>query len=166
MAAGVFGYMGYDTVRLIENLPDENDDPLGLPESLMIRPTLIVIFDTTKGEMTAVTPVRPRKDVSAKAAYNQAIDRLELVMKRLDAPIDHGEYEGDHPDTGKPVSNTSPAQYKKMVKKAQDYIAAGDVFQVVLSQRFEAPFTLPPFSLYRALRRTNPSPFPVFSQIR
>ncbi len=162
MAAGVFGYMGYDTVRLIETLPDENDDPLGLPESLMIRPTLILIFDATKDEITVVTPVRPHKDVSAKSAYDQAIDRLDLVMKRLETPIVHSDVENDDLDTARPISNTSPAHYKKMVKKAQDYIAAGDIFQVVLSQRFETPFTLPPFSLYRALRRTNPSPFLYF----
>ncbi|MCF6198807.1 MAG: anthranilate synthase component I [Hyphomicrobiaceae bacterium] len=162
MAAGVFGYMGYDTVRLIETLPDNNPDPLELPESLMIRPTIILIFDATKDEITAVTPVRSQKDISAKSAYNQAIDRLDLVMQRLETPIIHSEIDDEALGTTKPVSNTSPAQYKKMVKKAQDYIAAGDVFQVVLSQRFEAPFTLPPFSLYRALRRTNPSPFLYF----
>jgi len=162
MAAGVFGYMGYDTVRLVETLPDNNPDPLELPESLMIRPTIILIFDATRDEITAVTPVRPQKKVSAKSAYNQAIDRLDLVMQRLETPIVHGGVEEDHLSTTKPVSNTSPAHYKKMVKKAQDYIAAGDIFQVVLSQCFEAPFTLPPFSLYRALRRTNPSPFLYF----
>ena len=163
MAAGVFGYMGYDTVRLIEDLPDDNPDKLGLPESLMIRPTLILIFDAVKDEITVVTPVRVKKGVSAKSAYGQAMDRLELVIKRLETPILHTDNEQDTDAiTGKPVSNTTPAQYKKMVAKAQEYIKAGDIFQVVLSQRFEAPFALPPFSLYRALRRTNPSPFLYF----
>lgn len=162
MAAGVFGYMGYDTVRLIETLPDDNDDPLGLPESLMIRPTIILIFDAVKDEITVVTPVRAQKNISAKAAYNQAIDRLDLVIKRLETSIVHSGADKTELVAGDPVSNTTPAQYKKMVAKAQEYIAAGDIFQVVLSQRFEAPFSLPPFSLYRALRRTNPSPFLYF----
>ncbi len=163
MAAGVFGYMGYDTVRLIEELPDDNEDQLGLPESLMIRPTLILIFDAVKDEITVVTPVRCKKNVTAKAAYSQAIDRLELVINRLETPISHGDNEQYQEATAsEPVSNTTPAKYKQMVARAQEYIEAGDVFQVVLSQRFEAPFTLPPFSLYRALRRTNPSPFLYF----
>ncbi len=163
MAAGVFGYMGYDTVRLIEELPDNNEDQLGLPESLMIRPTLILIFDAVKDEITVVTPVRCKKNVTANAAYSQAIDRLELVINRLETPILHGDNEQYQEATAsEPVSNTTPAKYKQMVTRAQEYIEAGDVFQVVLSQRFEAPFTLPPFSLYRALRRTNPSPFLYF----
>ncbi len=163
MAAGVFGYMGYDTVRLVEDLPDDNEDPLALPESLMIRPTLILIFDAVKDEITIVTPVRPQKNVSAKAAWNQAVDRLELVIRHLDMPLSHGDtFDPTEQIAGEPVSNTSPERYREMVKKAQEYIAAGDIFQVVLSQRFEAPFTLPPFSLYRALRRTNPSPFLYF----
>jgi len=163
MAAGVFGYMGYDTIRLIEDLPNENEDTLGLPESLMIRPTIILIFDAVKDEIAVVTPVRVKKGVSAKAAYSQAIDRLELVIKRLETPIVHADNEQQSDAVaGQPVSNTTPAKYQEMVTKAQKYIEAGDIFQVVLSQRFEAPFTLPPFSLYRALRRTNPSPFLYF----
>ena len=69
MAAGIFGYMGYDTVRLIENLPATKPDKLGLPDAILVRPTLIVIFDAVKDEMTVVTPVRPHAGVSAKAAY-------------------------------------------------------------------------------------------------
>lgn len=163
MAAGVFGYMGYDTIRLIETLPDNNPDLLGLPESLMIRPTIILIFDAVKDEITVVTPVRAHKKITAKAAYNQAIDRLDLVIKRLETPIVQGESSAqEQPLAGDPISNTTPEEYKNMVTKAQEYITAGDIFQVVLSQRFEAPFTLPPFALYRALRRTNPSPFLYF----
>jgi anthranilate synthase component 1 len=163
MAAGVFGYMGYDTIRLIETLPDNNSDSLDLPESLMIRPTIILIFDAVKDDITVVTPVRSTKGVSAKAAYNQAVDRLDLVTKRLETPILHGE-RADQATAlaGDPVSNTTPEEYRQMVERAQEYIKAGDIFQVVLSQRFEAPFTLPPFALYRALRRTNPSPFLYF----
>jgi len=159
MAAGIFGYMGYDTVRLIEHLPATKPDALGLPDSILVRPTLIVIFDTVKDEMTVVTPVRPAPGVGAKVAYTRAADRLNVVIERLEQPLPHirdVEAEAAHPVL-KP--SMTPAAYMEKVARAREYIAAGDIFQVVLSQRFEAPFALPPFSLYRALRRVNPSPF-------
>jgi anthranilate synthase component 1 len=159
MAAGIFGYMGYDTVRLIEELPGGKPDPLGLPDSILVRPTLIVIFDSVKDEMTVVTPVRPAPGVSAKVAYARAADRLNLVIERLDQPLPHAsklDADAAHPA---PKATTAPQAYMSKVAHAKEYIAAGDIFQVVLSQRFEAPFTLPSFALYRALRRVNPSPF-------
>ena len=159
MAAGIFGYMGYDTVRLIEELPGGKPDPLGLPDSILVRPTLIVIFDSVRDEMTVVTPVRPAPGVSAKAAYARAAERLNVVLDRLDQPLPHAVELGldfAHPQ---PKAATAPAAYMAKVARAKEYIAAGDIFQVVLSQRFEAPFELPSFALYRALRRINPSPF-------
>lgn len=160
MAAGVFGYMGYDTVRLIEHLPDANPDPFGLPDSLLIRPTIMVIFDAVKDEITVVTPVWPKADVSAASAYAEACERLWSVMRGLDAPLPHTpEMDASTVALPEAVSNTTPEEYMGMVARAKDYIAAGDIFQVVLSQRFSAPFTLPSFALYRALRRVNPSPF-------
>ncbi|MEM7748655.1 MAG: chorismate-binding protein, partial [Pseudomonadota bacterium] len=161
MAAGVFGYMGYDTVRLVEHLPDQNPDQLHVPDSLLIRPTLMVIFDAVKDELTVVTPVRPDGKTTSEKAYGAAKRRLRSVIKALEAPIEHGMTtpRNGRLATGEPVSNTTPHEFMTMVDKAKEYIKAGDVFQVVLSQRFSAPFPLPPFSLYRALRRTNPSPF-------
>ena len=160
MAAGVFGHMGYDTVRLVEHLPTDKPDPYGIPDSLLMRPTLMVIFDAVKDEMIVVTPVRPAKGVTADAALAAAAERLKRTVTALDAPLPNVPM----PAAGSvaPVAaqgNTSSADYIKMVRKAKDYILAGDIFQVVLSQRFETPFSLPSFSLYRALRRTNPSPF-------
>jgi anthranilate synthase component 1 len=160
MALGIFGYMGYDTVRLIERLPEPNPDPIGIPDALLIRPTVMVIFDAVKDEITIVTPVRPQKRQSAKTAYTRATERLAMVVDALDKPLSHSAApNGAALEFPQRVSNTTPAEYEAMVKKAKDYIAAGDIFQVVLSQRFSSPFDLPPFSLYRALRRTNPSPF-------
>ena len=160
MAAGVFGYMGYDTVRLIEKLPNPRPDVLGVPDAILIRPTLMVIFDAVKDEMTLVTPVRPAESIDARSAYDAAIARLAGVAAALEAPLPHPSLTTPQDITpSEPVSNTSPAEYMEMVAKAKEYVAAGDVFQVVLSQRFSVPFTLPPFTLYRALRRTNPSPF-------
>ena len=160
MAAGVFGYMGYDTVRLIEHLPTDKPDPIGVPESILIRPTVMVIFDSVKDEITAVTPVRPAEGMAAEAAYGEASQRLWAVLQRLDAPLPHTVYaDAGSVPLPEPVSNTEPEDYMAMVRRGKEYIAAGDVFQVVLSQRFSAPFTLPSFSLYRALRRVNPSPY-------
>jgi len=159
MSAGVFGYLGYDTVRLIEELPEPNPDSIGIPDAIMLRPTVIVVFDNVRDEIIIVTPVRPAKEDSAKA-HAAAVERLTNVVETLDRPIDSGAEAAIDVGTGLPVSsNTPPERYLEMVARAKEYIAAGDIFQVVLSQRFEAPFALPPFALYRALRRTNPSPY-------
>jgi anthranilate synthase component 1 len=159
MAAGIFGYMGYDTVRLIEDLPTDKPDPLALPDSILVRPTLIVIFDSVKDEMTVVTPVRPAPGVSAKAAYARTADRLNLVVERLDQPLPHiadQDLDAPHPE---PKLATAPETYMEKVRRAKEYIAAGDVMQVVLSQRMKRPFESSPLSLYRALRSLNPSPY-------
>ncbi|MGB3718787.1 MAG: anthranilate synthase component I [Hyphomicrobiaceae bacterium] len=162
MAAGVFGYMGYDTVRLIERLPNPRPDVLGVPDAILMRPTLIIIFDSVKDEMVLVTPVRPSAGVGAEEAYEAARERLLGVATTLQSPLPHDEAGSSQIETlelGEPVSNTTPAEFMAMVERAKEYIAAGDVFQVVLSQRFSMPFPLPPFALYRSLRRLNPSPF-------
>ena len=160
MSAGIFGYMGYDTVRLIESLPEMLPDTLGVPDAILMRPTLILIFDSVKDEMTVVTPVRPDAKQSAAAAYDAAQARLAAAVQLLDAPLPHATGSTALPDTmPEPVSNTTAAEYLGMVAKAKAYITAGDIFQVVLSQRFSAPFALPSVALYRSLRRLNPSPF-------
>ncbi|WP_342641764.1 anthranilate synthase component I [Rhodoligotrophos ferricapiens] len=163
MSAGVFGYMGYDMVRLMERLPDPGADVIGVPDAILVRPTIMAIFDAIKDEVTIVSPVFPKQGLTAKAAYAQATERLAEVTASLDRPLDHGMRERcEAPPVEAPQSNTAPADFKAMVRRAQEYILAGDIFQVVLSQRFETPFTLSPFSLYRALRRVNPSPFLYF----
>lgn len=160
MSAGVFGYMGYDTVRLIENLPDMTPDALGVPDAILIRPQLMLIFDSVKDELTVVTPVRPAQGISARDAYEAARQRLQSIVAKLDTPLPHGASgPGETLTLPEPISNTSRSEYLQMVAKAKEYIMAGDIFQVVLSQRFSAPFALPSFALYRALRRLNPSPF-------
>src|SRR5215467_10693037 len=163
MAAGIFGYLGYDMVRLMEELPPPNPDPIGLPDAVLMRPTVVVVFDAVSDMITLVTPVRPEKGVAAKTALARAAERLSAIVDALDRPLDHAAANGaSGPLTVLPSSNTTPAEFERMVRAAKDYIAAGDIFQVVLAQRFEAPFELPPFALYRALRRTNPSPYLYF----
>ncbi|MEN3973841.1 anthranilate synthase component I [Emcibacter sp. SYSU 3D8] len=160
MAAGLVGYMGYDMVRLMETLPAPNPDPLGTPDGMFVRPTLMAVFDSVKDLVILVTPVRPQPGLTAEAAYSRALDRLWLGIDALDTPVPAAHSAGiDAPALPEPVSNTPRERYLDMVRKAQEYIAAGDIFQVVLSQRFSVPFDLPPFALYRALRRTNPSPY-------
>ena len=160
MAAGIFGYMGYDTVRLIEALPEMRPDPLGVPDAVMIRPTLMLIFDNVKDEMLVATPVRFCEGVPAASARQAALDRIAGAVASLDAPLPRAAHAAS-PTTQmvEPSSNTEPAEFLSMVARAKEYIVAGDIFQVVLSQRFSTPFELSSFSLYRSLRRLNPSPF-------
>jgi anthranilate synthase component I len=163
MAAGIFGYLGYDMVRLMEELSAPNPDPIGIPDAVLLRPTIVVVFDAVQDTITVVTPVRPEKGLSAKTALARAGERLAAIVDALDQPLEHTAANGKAgPVAILPGSNTAASEYERMVRAAKEYIAAGDVFQVVLSQRFEAPFELPPFSLYRALRRTNPSPYLYF----
>ncbi|MGB8068985.1 MAG: anthranilate synthase component I [Pseudolabrys sp.] len=163
MSAGVFGYLGYDMVRLMEELAPPNPDSIGIPDAILVRPTIVVVFDAVKDSITVVTPVRPEKNVDAKSALARAVGRLSHVVDSLDRPLDKSLTEHDAGPIDVPAkSNTTRDEFRAMVRKAKDYIVAGDVFQVVLAQRFEAPFALPPFSLYRALRRTNPSPYLYF----
>ena len=160
MSAGVFGYLGYDMVREMEELPSPNPDALHVPDAILMRPTVMVVFDGVKDEITVVTPVRPEPGVTAAQAHARAVDRLTEIVEGLDRPAPREPAAVSGPEAGYALtSNTSPAEYEAMVLRAKEYIAAGDIFQVVLSQRFEAPFDLPAFALYRALRRTNPAPF-------
>ena len=164
MAAGVFGYLGYNMVRLMEDsLSVPGPDPIGIPDAILIRPTLVIAFDAVKDTITVVTPVRPHVGVTADAALARAVERLSAIVDALDRPLDKlsaGNIAGPLDVT--PRSNTTPEEFRRMVLRAKEYIAAGDIFQVVLSQRFEAPFALAPFALYRALRRVNPSPYLFF----
>jgi anthranilate synthase component 1 len=162
-AAGLFGYLGYDMVRLMEELPAANPDPVGIADAIMVRPTVVIVFDTVEDTITLVTPARPEPGVNAAAAFSRATERLNAVIDALDRPLDKEAADAvAGPLAVPPTSNTSPDEFHAMVARAKEYIAAGDIFQVVLSQRFEAPFGLAPFALYRALRRVNPAPFLFF----
>ena len=161
MSSGVFGYMSYDMVRQMETLPDTNPTALETPDSLFIRPTMVAVFDTVTNSLIMVTPVRPSDTLSAQDAYAHAQARIEAARTALDAPLEDQSIAPDAAFTP-PSSNMNQAAYHDMVSRAKEYIKAGDIFQVVLSQRFETPFPLPPFELYRSLRRINPSPYLFF----
>ena len=160
MASCLIGFMGYDMVRLMERLPSEKPDVLGLPDAVFFRPTLVAVFDRVEDQVTIVTPVWPSRGVSAEAAYQQASERLADAVVDFERSLPYRrepvEARGDLPE---PKSNMTREHFHDMVRRGKDYIFAGDVFQVVLSQRFAVPFSLPPLALYRALRRLNPSPF-------
>jgi anthranilate synthase component 1 len=160
MSAGLFGYLGYDMVRLVERLPGVNPDPLGLPDAILLRPTVVVVVDGVKGEVTVVSPAWAGSGLGARAAYAQAAERVMDAVRDLDrAPPQAARDLGALAPVGPPVSNVGAEAYRAMVARAKAYIRAGDIFQVVPSQRWRLDFDLPPFALYRALRRTNPSPY-------
>jgi anthranilate synthase component 1 len=159
-AAGLFGYLGYDTIRLVEHLPDVNPDPLGLPDAMMMRPSVVAVLDGVKGEVTVVSPAWVSDGLSARAAYAQAAERVMDAVRDLERALPQASRSlGDAAELGEPVSNFAHDAYLAAVDKAKEYIKAGDIFQVVPSQRWTQDFPLPPFALYRSLRRTNPSPF-------
>ncbi|MGE0408764.1 MAG: anthranilate synthase component I family protein, partial [Amphiplicatus sp.] len=124
------------------------------------RPTITAIFDNIRQEVMLVAPVRPEPGLSARAAYARAGERLVDAASDLAAPLSAPLAEAGAPAAAIDITSNMPeADYLGMVARAKEHIAAGDIFQVVLSQRFQSPFPAPPFELYRALRRTNPSPF-------
>ena len=159
-AAGLFGYLGYDMIRLVEHLPNVNPDPLGLPDACMMRPSVVAVLDGVKGDVTIVAPAWVADGQSAKAAYAQAAERVMDAMRDLERAMPQASRDlGSEAETGNTVSNFTKAGYMAAVEKAKDYIRAGDIFQVVPAQRWTQDFPQPPFALYRSLRRTNPSPF-------
>jgi anthranilate synthase component 1 len=163
MAAGLVGYLGYDMVKLVEPVGDSGKPKGDLPDGQFLRPTMMAIFDNVDDSVTLATPVRPRPGIDAEAAYSLACERLaDLVAdfnRALPVTPDSDAVRQPPPELS---ANLDEAQFCQLVERAKRYILAGDIFQVVLSQRWRLPFRLPPFALYRALRRTNPSPFLVF----
>lgn len=159
MAAGLFGYLGYDMIRFIERLPEHAPDPIGTPDALLLRPTIVAVFDNVTSEVTLVTPARKRSGQSAAQAYDAAVIRLERAARLLDRSVPRAKAPAQPSGPVEPQSNTTPEEYRALVRTCQDYARAGDIFQVVPSQRFSAPFEAPAFALYRSLRRMNPSPF-------
>jgi anthranilate synthase component I len=162
IAAGLFGYLGYDMIRLVESLPNVNPDPIGLPDAVLMRPSVVAVLDGVKGEVTVVAPAWATSGLSARAAYAQAAERVMDALRDLDRAPPAQRDLGEAAPVGEAKSNFTHDGYKAAVEKAKDYIRAGDIFQVVPSQRWAQRFELPPFALYRSLRRTNPSPFLFF----
>ncbi|HVF94868.1 MAG TPA: anthranilate synthase component I [Sphingomonas sp.] len=152
------GYFGYETVGLVENLPQPAADPLGIPDMIFVRPTTILAFDRLADTLYLVAPVWPDARADPASQIADAEERLDTVAARLAATsLPAPRHIDDTPPDFRPA--LPEGRYGEMVAAAKDYIEAGDIFQVVLAQRFSTPFALPPFELYRSLRRINPSPF-------
>ncbi|HKK97905.1 MAG TPA: anthranilate synthase component I, partial [Marivita sp.] len=135
-AAGLFGYLGYDMIRLVENLPNVNPDPLGLPDAVMMRPSVVAVLDGVKGEVTVVSPAWVNDGLTARAAYAQAAERVMDAVRDLERALPQQAREiGDAAEVAPPVSNFTHEGYKAAVETAKDYIRAGDIFQVVPAQR-------------------------------
>ena len=162
MIGGLVGYLGYDMVRLMERLPGGTQDALGLPEAILLRPTLFAVFDNVRDELTLAAPIYPAAGVDADAAWEDAQARLAQARAALASPLPHAAPPVSLKPQPDPVSNFTREAFIGVVERMKEYIAAGDAFQIVPSQRFTAPFALPPFALYRALRRINPAPFLFF----
>ncbi|MFN3620222.1 anthranilate synthase component I family protein [Sphingorhabdus sp.] len=160
--ACLVGYFGYETIGLVEQLPRAPQSALELPDMLFVRPTVILLFDRLKDEMFLVSPVwTGMEDAQAVALAHERLDEAERLLDAGHSKVTHFVSQTDGADLElQPVLPTG--RYAEMVAAAKEYIEAGDIFQVVLAQRFTAPFDLPPIHLYRALRRINPSPFLYF----
>ena len=159
MLGGLVGYLGYDMVRLMERIPDKNTDALGLPDAILLRPTLFAVFDNIKDELTLAAPIYPQPGLGASEAWAQAQAALAEAEAALLRPLPRPMPPVALPPQPEPRSNMTQAEFMAIVDRMKAHIAAGDAFQVVPSQRFSVPFALPPFALYRALRRINPAPF-------
>ena len=157
--ACLVGYFGYETIGLVEDLPRAPQSDLALPDMLFVRPTAILVFDSLTDELFCIAPIWSAEN--PQTAIERAGDRIDEVLRSLDRPAPRDPHESSLPEMAlEPV--LAPDEYKQLALRAKEYITAGDIFQVVLAQRFTSPFPLPPFSLYRALRRVNPSPFLYF----
>lgn len=165
MAAGLIGYLSYDAIRFTETtVGNNNPDTIGIPVGMFMRPRLMVIFDSVTSSIFVVTSLWPNQEKDAKTAYKNGKERLLSVTERLKKQqITSMNVEGQ-PNISF-TSNMSQQAYHAMVQRAKEYIFAGDIFQVVPSQRFKSRFDLPPFALYRSLRHLNPSPFMFFLQL-
>ena len=159
MAAGLFGYFGYDMIRHIETIPANNPDVMSHYDSLFIRPSIVAIFDRLEDTITLATQIRYDTDKTAEDVWKNAKMRIALAEQKLNSALVINKEEKDLGKFNGISANLSKTRYMDMVKAAKKYITNGDIFQVVLSQRFSIPFTLSPMALYRSLRRLNPSPF-------
>ena len=156
MAAGLFGYLGYDMIRQVEALPGAKHDPIGTPDAIKVRPRIVCIFDQVAQEIIIGSPL------PAGGNYAEACERISRVAADLALPVSANTARDIAIPALEPKLGTDAATFGTRVKKAKDYILAGDIFQVVIGQRLSAPLPASPFALYRSLRRMNPSPFLYF----
>ena len=165
---GAVGYISYDMIRHWEKLPDKNIDDLCLPDAFLCLTDTLIIFDHIRRKIILLSNAHVRDD--PKEAYEEAMHKIDLLHERLKAPLPMADTTGDTSPPFKAVktatsSNFTRDEYMKAVENCKEYIAAGDIFQVVLSQRMQRPYSGDPFDVYRALRTINPSPHMYYLQL-
>ena len=167
MSAGVFGYLGYDMVRQMERLPPAKPDPIGVPEALLIRPTVMVVFDSVRDEMVVVTPIRPRPASRRARRYEAAEARIDAVVAALEAAA--------RPRAARRRSDARSPTRRSPTRRKPSFWGWSSGRRNISRRRrlsdcavaaFYRRFDLPAFSLYRALRRVNPSPYLCYPRFR
>lgn len=160
MSAGLIGYLGYETIELYEKIPKRKQSTLNLPDGFFIRPSLMAIFDNISNEVTIATPLWYKQNNNVELLYKSKIDLLVSTINDLNCQLSYKKNRTKKKlQFNKPHSNVKKSSFYNMVRKAKKFIFSGDIFQVVISQRFKADYSLPAFELYRSLRSVNPSPF-------
>ncbi|WP_284125571.1 anthranilate synthase component I [Parerythrobacter aestuarii] len=155
--ACLVGYFAYETIGQVEVLPRAPQSELDLPDMVFTRPTLLLVFDSLNDALFVIAPLWPGSG-DPDVAIERAADRIDETLRKLSSGLPESETVSELPAMAL-EPQLAEGDYAAMVRRAKDYITAGDIFQVVLAQRFTCPFPLPPLALYRALRRVNPSPF-------
>lgn len=165
LTGGAIGYASYDVVRYVEDLPNAPQDDRHLPDLDFSLFDDLIIFDNVTKSLFVVSHVHVEEFASPVEAYRSGLSRLEALTEKLQRPNDSiavTDFEGEQEDTLEPVSNFTKEAFESAVEKCTEYIRAGDIFQVVISQRLELPNVCDPFEVYRTLRVVNPSPFMFF----
>ncbi len=161
-AGGAVGFLSYDWVRYVERLPDSNPDPLGVPDGFFNVPEVVLVHDRREHRLLLLAVADPRPGEEPDAAYDRALARLDGVLERLRRPVP-ASFEPPRAEEPLAVeSNLTRERYHEIVKRAKEYIQAGDIFQVVPSQRLRVPLRVDPIWIYRQLRVINPSPYLFF----
>jgi anthranilate synthase component 1 len=163
LCCGAVGYFSYDSVRLIENIPDKNLKENILPEIFFGFYNNIIAFDNREHKLLLITSINTNNSKSLEEAYNDAINRLNNLEQRLSAPLPASEI--SIKEVKEITSTFTKEQFEKAVEKCKEYILAGDIFQVVPSQRISIKVDADPFDLYRILRTINPSPYMYYLSI-
>jgi len=155
---GAVGYLAYEVVKHFEELPSPHCDPLGLPESVFMFADTVLVFDHLTHKIKIVSHAHLDDDV--ERAYLKAVEKIDSLAQRLSQPMEQGPRKKGMPATTSSVgSNLSQAEFEARVAQAKEYICAGEIIQVVLSQRLSRTTNASPFDIYRALRTVNPSPY-------
>jgi anthranilate synthase component 1 len=164
---GAVGFLGYDMVRFFEHLPTEREDDLKVGEAVFLITDTMIIFDNVRHTLKVVACAMTEANADLEAIYHEAVRKIDGLIETLQAPLppSPSSAEGDDGDGAELQANVTPKAYKRMVRQAKEYIMAGDIIQVVLSQRFQRKSGMDPVNLYRALRYVNPSPYLFFLKL-